>query len=76
MVVDHGRILAEMKVMFSSVVSHGYLSDERLKGMRSVDKEKTKIYMRVCSNPRTECKCAGRYFEVSVTNLSLVHVFA
>ena len=41
MVVDHGRILAEMKVMFSSVVYHGYLSDERLKGMRSVDKEKT-----------------------------------
>lgn len=40
-VVDHGRILLKMKVMFSSVVARGYLSDERLKGMRSVNKERT-----------------------------------
>lgn len=31
----------KMKVMFSSVVARGYLSDERLKGMRSVNKERT-----------------------------------
>ena len=61
----HGRIWAEDENKFFSVVCNRCLSDERLKDMMSVDKERTEKFNKSSYVLIPEQRvCVGRYFEI------------